>query len=170
MNFKDLISKRRSIRTYTEREITAEEERMILRAGLLAPSSKGKHAYAFKVVRDKEQLAKLAESKAIGSAHVKDAAMAIVVLGEPEASDVWIEDASCAASFMLLQAEDMGLGACWIQARERTDSEGRNTEDIVREIVDIPDNYRILCMVTVGEKAMERKPQNEEKIAWNRVL
>lgn len=170
MDFKDLVARRRSIRTFTEREVTAEEEKMLLRAALLAPSSKGKHGYAFKVVRDRELMKKLSETKSIGSAFLAEAPMAIVVLGEPEVSDIWIEDGSCAAAFMLLQAEDMGLGGCWVQVRERGLEDGTRAEDLVREALQIPEQYKILCMVAVGEKAVERKPQNEDKIAWERVL
>ena len=54
-----------------------------------------------------------------GASFLGDAALAIVVTADPLASDVWIEDASIASLMIQLQAEDMGLGSCWIQIRER---------------------------------------------------
>lgn len=55
----------------------------------------------------------------MGAAFLADAAMAVVVMADPLASDVWIEDASIASIMIQLQAEDLGLGSCWIQVRER---------------------------------------------------
>jgi nitroreductase len=100
----------------------------------------------------------------MGSQFVAEAACAIAVMAEPEISDVWIEDASTAAMSMLYQAEDLGLGACWVQVRERKDAEGRDSEDIVREILSLPKEKRIVCLIAFGYKGMERKGQNMEKI------
>ena len=41
-------------------------------------------------------------------------------MADPLASDVWIEDASIASIMIQLQAEDLGLGSCWVQVRERS--------------------------------------------------
>jgi len=34
-------------------------------------------------------------------------------------SNLWIEDASIAATLIQLTARDLGLGSCWIQVSER---------------------------------------------------
>jgi septum formation protein len=60
----------------------------------------------------------------MGAAFLADAAMAVVVMADPLASDVWIEDASIASIMIQLQAEDLGLGSCWIQVRERFTATG----------------------------------------------
>ena len=39
----------------------------------------------------------------------------------------------------------------------------------VRGILDIPDNYSVLCIIAFGHKADERKPQNEDKLKWENV-
>ena len=70
---------------------------------------------------------------------------------------------------ILLQAEDLGLGACWIQLRDRQDAEGQPTEDIVKSLLAIPAEMRAVCMIAVGHKGMERKPQNEDRLKWERV-
>ena len=101
----------------------------------------------------------------MGAAFLKDAALAIVVMADPLASDVWIEDASTAAMTMLYQAEDLGLGACWVQIRERQDANGVDSESIVRDILALPENKRVVCLIALGHKGMERKGQNLEKIA-----
>ena len=43
----------------------------------------------------------------------------MVVAVDAAESDCFVEDASIAAAFMQLQATELGLGACWIQVRNR---------------------------------------------------
>ncbi len=162
--FYQLAQKRRSHRKFTSESISQEALQYILESALMAPTSKGLHSYSFCVVEDPAMLARLALCKAVGSQFVADAKCAIVVKAAPEVSDVWIEDASTAAMSMLYQAEDLGLGACWVQVRARKDSQGRDSEEIVREILSISEDTRVVCMVVLGHKGMERKPQNMERI------
>ena len=168
-NFSELIKRRRSMRQFTDELLSGDDVKLLLRAGLMAPSSKGLHSYEFIVVEDKQTLAALSQSKAVGSDFLSGAPLVIVVLADPGISDVWIEDASVAATHILLQAEDLGLGGCWIQVRDRMDAEGRPTEDIVKSLLGIPDEMRAVCMVAVGHKGIERKPQNEDRLKWERV-
>ena len=167
--FSELIKSRRSHRSFTEELLSGDDVKLLLRAGLMAPSSKGLHSYEFIVVEDKQMLAALSQCKAVGSDFLSGAPLAIVVLADPRISDVWIEDASVAAMNILLQAEDLGLGACWIQLRDRQDAEGQPTEEIVKSLLAIPDEMRAVCMIAVGHKGMERKPQNEDRLKWERV-
>ncbi len=162
--FHDLAQRRRSHRKYTEEPISQEDLKRVLEVALMAPTSKGLHSYSFCAVENQDLLTRLSTSKAIGSQFVAEAQCAIVVMADPAVSDVWIEDASTAAMSMLYQAEDLGLGACWVQVRERKDAEGRNTEDIVRETLSLPENLRIVCIIALGHKGMERKPQNMDRI------
>lgn len=157
------------MRQFTDELLSGDEVKLLLRAGLIAPSSKGLHSYEFLVVEDKEMLAALSQCKQGGSDFLAGAPLAIVVLADPAISDVWIEDASVAATHILLQAEDLGLGACWIQVRERYDAEGQPAEQIVKSLLGIPEGLRAVCIIAVGHKGMERKPQNEDRLKWERV-
>ena len=163
-HFSELAKKRRSHRKYTSDKVSETHIQSLLDAALMAPTSKGLHSYSFCVVESAELLDRLSRCKAMGSQFVAEAACAIAVMAEPEISDVWIEDASTAAMSMLYQAVDLGLGACWVQVRERKDAEGRDSEDIVREILSLPKEKRIVCLIALGYKGMERKGQNMEKI------
>jgi len=168
-NFKDLITIRRSHRKFTDEKLSSDDVALILRAGLMAPSSKGMHSYEFVVVDNPKHLEALSHCKSRGCDFLTEAPLAIVVMADPNVSDVFIEDASVASTMMLLQAEDLGLGACWIQVRERFDMSGESAEQIVREILGIPDEMRIISIIAVGHKGMERKPQNEERLKWEKV-
>lgn len=167
--FSDLIRQRRSMRKFTAEELTQEEVVSLLKAGLMAPSSKGSTPWQFIVVDDKPTLEKLSGCKEMGSTFLKDASLAIVVLADPLASNVWIEDASIASIYIQLQAEDLGLGSCWIQLRERFSPEGVPSGEYVHEVLNIPLQLQALSIIAIGHKGMERKPFNEDKLQWEKI-
>ncbi|MCR4603960.1 MAG: nitroreductase family protein [Prevotella sp.] len=168
-NFKDLVQLRRSHRKFTGEEIDADDVKMILRAALMAPTSKSTRAWQFVVVDDKTDLEKLSDAKDMGGQFVRDAPLAIVVLGDPLQDDCWVEDGAIAAVSMQYQAEELGLGSCWVQMRGRGLNDGTTADTVVRGILDIPDNYHVVCVIAIGHKADERKPQNEDRLKWENV-
>jgi nitroreductase len=168
-DFKDLAQLRRSHRKFTEQEIDAEDVKLILRAALMAPTSKGQRAWQFVVVDDPLDIEKLSDAKDMGAQFMKGAPLAVVVLSDPMQNDCWVEDGSIAAISMQYQAEELGLGSCWVQMRGRGLSDGTSADTIIRGILDIPENLNVLCVIAFGHKADERKPQNEDKLKWENV-
>ena len=168
-DFKNLAQMRRSHRKFTEQELDAEQVRLIMRAALMSPTSKSQRAWQFVVVDDKQDIEKIADAKDLGSQFLKGAPLAIVVLGDPVQNDCWVEDGSIAAISMQYQAEELGLGSCWIQMRGRGLSDGTSADIVIRGILDIPENLNVLCVLAIGHKADERKPQNEDKLKWENV-
>ena len=168
-DFKDLAQLRRSHRKFTEQEIDADDVKLILRAALMAPTSKGQRAWQFVVVDDPQDIEKLSDAKDLGSQFMKGAPLAVVVLGDPMQNDCWVEDGSIAAISMQYQAEELGLGSCWVQMRGRGLSDGTSADTVIRGILDIPENMSVLCVIAFGNKADERKPQNEDKLKWENV-
>ena len=167
--FKDLVQLRRSHRKFTAEEIDAEDVRLIMRAALMAPTSKGQRAWQFVVVDDPMDIEKLSDAKDLGSQFMKGAPLAIVVLGDPVQNDCWVEDGSIAAISMQYQAEDLGLGSCWVQMRGRGLADGTSADTVIRGILNIPESLSVLCVLAVGHKADDRKPQNEDKLKWENV-
>ena len=168
-NFKELVQKRRSVRKFTEQDISAEDLQTILRAALMSPTSKGQRAWQFVVVDNPADIEKLADAKDLGSQFLKGAPLAIVVLGDPLQNDCWIEDGSIAAIAMQYQAADLGLGSCWVQMRGRGLSDGTTADTVIQGVLDIPENFHVLCILGIGHPADERKPQNEDKLKWENV-
>ncbi len=168
-NFSDLIRLRRSMRKFTSEELAPEEVVTLLKAALMSPTSKRSNSWQFIAVDDKETLDTRSRCKEHGAAFLADAALAIVVMADPLASDVWIEDASVASILIQLQAEDMGLGSCWIQVRERFTATGMSSDEYVHGILDIPLQLQVLSIIAIGHKGMERKPFDEEHLQWEKV-
>lgn len=168
-NFSDLIKSRRSMRKFTTEELTQEEVVTLLKAALMSPTSKRTNCWQFIAVDDKEILEKLSYCKEASASFIKDAALAIVVTADPMVSDVWIEDASIASIMIQLQAEDLGLGSCWVQLRERFTASGVPSNEYVHEELDLPLQLQALSIIAIGHKGMERKPFDESHLQWEKI-
>ena len=136
MDLLEVMRSRRSVRTYTGEAVPEEKIEKILQAGLL--------------VRDKEVLAKLTKSRAAGAAMIEHADCAVVVIGDTQKTDVWTEDCSAAMTNMHLMADCLGVGSCWVQGRLREASDGRTTEEFIRDLLGIPDQYGVEAVLSLG--------------------
>lgn len=167
----DLMKNRRSIRKYTDKKIEKEKIEMLKKAALLSPTSKNKQGWEFIFIENKDTLEKLSKVKNKGGLMVKDAALAIVVTINSSNNDVWIEDGSVAATHIYLMAEELGLGCCFVQIRNRfNNSEGTiNSQDLVRDILSIPDGIEVLCILSIGYKNEELKATNLEDLKYNKI-
>lgn len=168
-SFYELAKNRRSIRKYLDKPVEKEKVDAILRVALMSPAGKRANGWEFIVVSDREKLQEMAQCREFGSKFVADAPMAIVVAYDPEKSDVWFEDASIAAIYIQLAAADLGLGSCWVQVYNRQHTDETSAEAYIRTILEIPENYNVLNIVTLGYKNEERKPYDEEKLNFGKV-
>ncbi len=168
-DFHQLLLNRRSYRKYKDQELKAEDVKLILEAALVSPSSKSTMGWEFIVVEEKDDLEKLSLCKEHGARPIAGCKLAVVVTADTTKSDVWIEDASIASVIMQLQAADLGLGSCWIQVRERFTQDGVSSEEYVREMFDIPEQFAVLSVITFGYKDEERKPYDPDKTQWEKV-
>lgn len=167
--FHDMLFTRHSIRKYTDEPIDGEHVKLLLEAALLAPSGKSVRPWEFVVVEDKEVLAKMSECRPFGSGPVAKCKLAIVVCGDPGKTDVWVEDCTIAATYIQLQAEALGLGSCWIQMRGRFDKDNNDSADLIRELLDIPGEQQVECIIVLGHKDEVRRPVDPEKLLWEKV-
>lgn len=158
-----VIEKRRSIRRYTDEGIDRQTLEYIVRAGAFAPSSYGQNPVEFVVVDDKEVLSAVARCKRIGAPSVRDATAAIVVMADTSKGELWVEDASVAAGYILLAAEQKGIGACWNQIRDR-DGQRLSASDEIRQLLNIPSRYEVLCIVALGHPAEAKSPRTEKEM------
>lgn len=174
MDLLETMLHRRSTRSYTGEPVSDEQLRRILAAGQSGASGKGLYPWEFVVVQNRETLARLADCRKQGAGRtVSAASAAIVVFGDAEKSDIWIEDCSCALTNMHLMADSMGLASCWIQGRLRHAKDGRATDEAVRELLGVPDPYRLEGLLAIGVPKQHPAPHtladvDESKIHWGR--
>lgn len=146
MDVFEAIKTRRSIREYLEKEVEEEKLQRVLEAGRLAPSAKNIQEWRFIVVRDKETREKLAQAARsqpfvaqapvciVGCAMITDYRMTCGQKAYPI-------DVAIAVDHMTLVAVEEGLGTCWI---------GAFFEDQVKEILKIPDDIRVVTLLSLG--------------------
>lgn len=168
-NFHQLLVNRRSIRRYTAEPLQSDDVRLILEAALLSPTSKSARVWQFVAVDSPEMLERLSHCKPAYATSIASAPLAVVVAVDTTKTDAWIEDASIAAMMMQLQAEDLGLGSCWVQVRGRFTADNIPSEEYVQECLGMPEHVIPVCVVTFGHKDEERKPQNLDRLKWENV-
>jgi nitroreductase len=169
MELLDVMLKRRSIRRYTGESVPEEKLRRILDAGLLSFSSRNFDPWEFIVVKNKDALRSLSKCKAVGSAMLAEADCAIVVIGDGEKADVWVEDCSIAMTYMHMMAAEQGVGSCWIQCRLRQTSDGESSEQYVKNLLDIPEKYGVEAILSLGIAEQEREPKNIDDIDLTKI-
>ena len=70
---------------------------------------------------------------------------------------------------MQLQAEDLGLGSCWVQIRDRYTASETSSEEYVKDLLDIPMQLQVLSIIAFGHKDQEKPPHDEDKLEWEKV-
>ena len=154
MEFKELIAKRRSVRKFTDREVPREVVDRILAEALSAPSARNTRTTRFLVVDDPALVARMAEMRDYGSAFLKGAPLAVLVLGDTSASDLWRENAAISATVLQLACVDEGLASCWVHVngrpRRKDDPDGERAADYLRTFLPVPDGCEPLCAIALG--------------------
>ena len=137
MEFKELIEKRRSIRKFSDRAVPRETVDRILRETLTAPSARNTRTTRLMVVDDPALVARMAEMRDYGSAFMKGAPLAFVVLGDTSKSDLWRENAAISATLLQLACVDEGIGSCWVHIN-------------LRSFLPVPADCEPLCAIAAG--------------------
>ncbi len=126
------IKNRRSVRIYREEQITEEELQVIVEAGLWAPSGHNAQPWHITVIQNKDLLShisniatnEMAQSPLEWVARMGksgrnlfyNAPTVLIVSGKKEDEVMLNSSVDCAAAIqnMLLAAESLGIGSCWI--------------------------------------------------------
>ncbi len=165
----NLLRKRRSIRKFQSLPVEDEKLRLLKESLLRSPSSRGLNPWEFVIVDHKQTLDQLSLSKQHGSEFLKNSVLAIVILGNEKRSDVWIEDCSIASIIVQLTAEDLGLGSCWVQIRNRNHNDSISSETYVQQLLQIPSHLRVLSIIGIGYPDETQTPIAEENLQFQKI-
>ncbi len=159
----DSILTRRSIRHYENKDVPEEVLRQILEAGRQAPSAANRQPIRFVIVKDRDLLKVLCDT--LITRFVKYAPIAIVGCANVKSllTGKWaVVDAAIAMENMVIAAWTLGVGSCWIGACD---------EEKVKELLKIPDKWRVVALVTLGYPAEQPKTRKkksfEEMFSFN---
>jgi nitroreductase len=158
MNISEAIAARRSIRDFTKAEVTDEDVKEFLSAGMNAPSARNTQPWHFIVIRDRDTINSIVEVCPNGSM-LKKAPMAVLVLGDLNLTDdYWVVDCSAAVQNILLAAEAGGLGACWVGVYPR-----QPRIDGLKKLFSLPEEIMPHSLIAIGHPAEKKKPNNNYK-------
>jgi nitroreductase len=150
------IFTRRSIRSYENRPVAAQDIRALLEAGMAAPSASNLKPWQFVTVTDREKLEALAEALPYGKM-LAQTGLAIAVCGDPKISDrYWEQDCSAATQNILLAATALKLGSVWLGCHPRAER-----KNAVRRILAIPESIEILSVIAIGHPAEEKPARTQ---------
>jgi len=121
----DTISGRRSIRNFSNRDVSDAQINLLLEAAVSAPSAGNLQPWFFFVTRNPKIKEKLAAAS-FGQSFIAQAPAVIVVCAEPSKSAArygergaglyCLQDTAAAVQNILLAAWGLGLGTCWVGA------------------------------------------------------
>ena len=175
----ETINSRRSVRSYKEEQLKDEEIEKILNAGIMAPTARGEQPWYFTVVQNKELLKEIndtalknmavsgdefLEAIAKSGRNILHNAPTILVVSGRKDDDYSQTDCSAAIQNMLLAAEGLDIGSCWIGLIK---AYFQNPESKTK--LEIPDGYMPIYGVTLGYKAENNQGnpnRNKKVINW----
>lgn len=143
----DFLS-RRTIRKFKEKKVEKEVVMELMKTALVSPSGRNRKPYEFVVIDNKEIIKKLSVAKESGATFAADAPLMIVILGHE--NPTWDDDCAIASTIIQLKAHDLGLGSCWIQTKEKVDSEGNATDENIKKILGAPSELKVHNMMALG--------------------
>jgi nitroreductase len=153
----EAILSRRSIRKYTDKPVSDENLKPLLKAAMSAPSANNKQPWHYVIIKERETLDKIAEFHRHGKM-LRQAQAAILVCGEEKLAgyhEHMIQDCSAATANMLIAAHAINLGAVWVGIYPWED---RIT--FFRDLFGIPDQVKPIALISLGYPA-EEKPSSD---------
>lgn len=162
-SFMDLIEKRKSIRSYKPQHVEEEKLNYILQAFRKAPSAKNLQPWKLIIVKNKKKISDLSIA-CNNQTFLSEAPILIVACAkEDEAYGVmggymnsYPVDIALALEHLILAATEKGLGTCWI---------GAFKEKLVKDLLDVPDNVRVVAITPVGYPATEGRTRGRKPIS-----
>jgi nitroreductase len=167
MTVMEAIQGRRSIRKYSARPVEEEKLSLVMEAARLAPSAGNGQHWKFIIVTDPAVKKKLMEISG-GQQFIDQAPMAVVAVGTKpgimtNSQPAEAIDLSIALSYLLLEAHEQGLGACWIANYDQAK---------MKELLGIPGSASVVAVTPLGypaeEPAQRPRKRREEIICYNR--
>ena len=163
MDLLKLMGDRYSCRRYSTEAVKEEDILKILEAAKIAPTAHNEQPQRIYVVKSEEGKAKLMKDfkfdfKApcyLVCGYNIDEVWRNDLDGDRESGDI---DVSIVITHMMLMAEELGLGACWI---------GRITPELVKKNLNIPENVKVVAVLSLGYHREDDRPAKLHTIYRN---
>jgi nitroreductase len=143
----DVVTQRKSIRDFSDKEVEEEKLTKIFEAARLAPSWANKQGCRYIVVKDKAKISALASGF---TSWLKEVPVILVACIDPKDSgqhngmDYFLVDVGISMQQLILAATDLGLGTCWI---------GGFNEEKIKKTLGVPAQVRVVALTPLGYPA-----------------
>jgi len=179
MAFIDLVMQRQSVREFLSTPVDRDKVMMCIEAARLAPSACNSQLWRFIIVDDEQVRDKLCKVAFRGlhffNSFARTAPVIVVIVSEKSRflarlggrikdTRYYLLDIGIAGEHLVLQAQELGLGTCWI---------GWFNEKAVKSVLGIPNEKKIDVMIALGhheKQKMESEPKRypiEELVSFN---
>ena len=152
------IFHRVSIRKYKEQEVEQEKVEKMLRAAMAAPSACNQQPWEYYVVTNKNKIEALSKTSPYAGC-AKHAPLVFVACYRKEegiiAPSYQEIDLSASVENLLLEADELGLGAVWMGI-----APGIERMEAVRKVLDLPERLNAFALIPCGYPA-ENRPQQD---------
>jgi nitroreductase len=160
------IKKRRAYRSLLPVNINKDLIGKLAESARLAPSCFNNQPWRFVFVYGKDMLENMHEALSKGNKWAHDASMIIAVFSRKEADCIIKDreyhqfDCGLAVGFLVLRATELGLVAHPIAGFSPKKT---------REILKIPEEYKVITLIIVGKHNKEISPVlSEEQVGWEK--
>lgn len=160
MTFDEIVSARRSIRSYQPQPVEPEKLAAVLEAGRMAPSARNAQTWHFTAVTHSEMRQQLCVA-CNNQPMVAQAPAVLVIWSDTErmmscGQSAATVDCSIALSFMMLKATELGLGTCWL---------GSFSSGQVKQLLALPQDATVVAVTPLGYPAEEPAPRPRKPLA-----
>lgn len=166
----ETIMTRTSIRSFTDRAVSADTVETLLRAGMAAPTAVNLQPWHFVVVNDRAKIDELG-GNGRQSQMWHESPLVIVVCGNMEKAmegagqAFWVQDCSAATENILLAAHALGLGAVWTGCYPIEDRVAN-----ISQVLGLPEHIVPLCAIVMGYPNESPQPKDKwkpENVSYN---
>ncbi len=167
----ETILARRSVRKFTEEEISVDKLQMLLKCAYHAPSGHNMQSWQFTVVQKEADIQKLKDAARESAQHKKvhfygfENPKVVILVSNNRRNPDGCQDASCAAENIMLAAHSYGIGSVWLNPLMTL-----RDEEPVKTVLDqfgIPENHIVWATIALGyaisDGAVLKKKENVVK-------
>ena len=172
----DVIRKRRSLRKFDDRPVEREKILSCIEAVRIAPSAEHAQPWRFIVVEDKEEkeaLGKVAFSGIYASTRwALKAPVILIILADlnfivhrvakaTQTIPFYHIDIGIGGEHLVLQAQELGLGACWI---------GWFAVRKTQKYLNLPIGVKVVELMTLGYPPPDWKPKPKKRLSLDQIV
>ena len=179
MELEKCINGRRSVRSYQDKPVSKEDIAKILKAGVMAPSSRNRKPWKFIVITNKEKIREISAKvksalRLLGGKFGEraeseedvifyEAPLLILIVAEEEPKSTLI-DCVLAAENMMLEGYNLGLGSCYIGLMNKMEE-----DSVYLKTLGINENQKLYCPLIFGYPTVWPQPKDRKPIIQKRI-